>query len=493
MRRNSWVAGVLSGLVLSSCVTVTQPVGETAPSRWGEDTGAAIEAVLARDVGPAKLPGAVVAAGDAHGTRFLKASGHLQVLPLPLPMPEDAIFDLASVTKVVGTTTAIMLLVDEGRLALTDPISKHIPEWTGRPPGEDVRVHHLLTHTSGLPAYLSVEPLREKHGAGPRPDVVISAIAGLRLRRAPGSGVEYSCLNAILAGRLAENVAGISLHKLLSTSVFQPLEMMDTGWFLTRAQMARLTPTGKQGRLDAAGALAATTTADPSDEGLVHDPLARYYTSAERCAGNAGLFSSAADLGRFARMILGRGQLEGHRVLRAETVDLFTRVQTPAGMETRGYGWDVWDRHPFQPAPNGPEECRAVGHFGFTGTMIWLDKGSGLWAVVLANRLHRGQSTSAGTLRRDVLRAIVEGTARHSEPPARAGLSLQGNSAKLGSATSSPGPAVTTEKRGPRPSAPGGKHAAVSGGRPWRSRLTGSPAASRPWTSWRAFNTVSPG
>jgi CubicO group peptidase (beta-lactamase class C family) len=393
--------------------------GASAPasSAWRPATAMAITGVVDREVATGTVPGAVVAAGDAQGVRFLTAGGCLQLTPQPRPMPEDAIFDLASVTKVVGTTTAVMLLVDDGKLRLDDPLGKHIPEWRDRPAGEDVRVRHLLTHTSGLPAYLSVAPLEKAHGAGPQPDTVIAAIASLPLRRPPESGVEYSCLNAILAGRLAENCAGMSLQRFLTARVFQPLGMNDTGWQLKRAQLARLVPTGRTGRLEAEGELPADTPAGPFTAGLVHDPLARYYATAERCAGNAGLFSTAADLARFARMILGQGELDGVRVLRAETVALFTRVQTPSGAETRGYGWDVWNTYPFQPSQDRPAESQAIGHLGFTGTMIWIDKGSGLWAVVLASRVHGGPEASVTALRRAVIQAVVEGAAAAPPPP----------------------------------------------------------------------------
>jgi CubicO group peptidase (beta-lactamase class C family) len=412
--RGTCVPCGLLALGLAGYASAQEPA--LAPSRWGRDGADVLAGVVPRDLVAGQLPGAVVAAGDAQGVRFSLACGSLQLAPQPVPMPADAIFDLASVTKVVGTTTAVMLLVDEGRLGLDDPLANHLPEWRERPAGEDLRVRHLLTHTSGLPAYLTVALLEKEHGPGPQPDVVIAAIAKLPLRRAPDSGVEYSCLNAILAGRIAENVAGTSLHAFLTERVFLPLGMRDTGWQLTRAQRARLVPTGKTGCLGADGALPGDLPAGPCSAGLVHDPLAHYYATATRCAGNAGLFSTAADLGRFARLILGRGELDGLRLLRAETVERFTRVQTPPGMDTRGYGWDVWNSAPFQPAADRPAERLAVGHLGFTGTMIWLDKDSDLWAVVLASRVHGGPDASVVALRRDVIQAVAEGASAAPAP-----------------------------------------------------------------------------
>jgi CubicO group peptidase (beta-lactamase class C family) len=216
----------------------------------------------------------------------------------------------------------------------------------------------------------------------------------------------------ILAARVAEKVAGTSLHDFLTGRIFRPLGMRDTGWQLTRDQFRRLVPTSPEGRLGAAGALPESAPPGPFCGGLVHDPLARYYTTAERCAGNAGLYSTAADLAVFARMILGRGALGGVRVLRAETVEAATRVQTPAGMETRGLGWDVWNDPPFQPREAAPGRRPAVGHFGFTGPMIWIDPEAGAWAVVLASRLHGGEKAKVEGLRREVVRAVVEATGK---------------------------------------------------------------------------------
>ncbi len=399
MRPRAIRAGLLSSALCAACSSPPSP-----PPR---DPFAALDAVAARAVAEGGLPGAVVAAGDAVSVRFLGACGRLQIAPAPVPMPPDALFDLASLTKVVGTTTAVLRLVEEGKLGLDDPVASRLPAWAGRA-RDGITLRHLLTHTSGLPAYTALDPIRRRHGPGPAPDALIAAIASLPLRRPAGAGVEYSCLNMILAARVAEEAAGTSLHDFLAERVFGPLGMKDTGWRLTRDQLRRLAPTGPEGRLVAAGALPEAAPPGPFCEGLVHDPLARYYTTAKRCCGNAGLYSTAEDLGRFARMVLGRGVLDGVRVLRPETVDAATRVQTPAGMETRGLGWDVWNDPPFQPREAPPDRRPAVGHFGFTGTMLWIDPEAGTWAVVLASRLHGGDGARVEGLRREVVRAVVD-------------------------------------------------------------------------------------
>ena len=399
MRFRAIRAGLLSSALFAACSSPSSP-----PSR---DPFAALDAVAARAVAEGGLPGAVVAAGDAASVRFLKAYGFLQLAPAPVPMPPEALFDLASVTKVVGTTTAVLLLVEDGTLGLDDPVAARLPAWADRA-ADGITIRHLLTHTSGLPAYMAVEPIRRRHGPVPRPGAVLRAIAELPLRRPAGTGVGYSCLNMILAAAVAEETAGSPLHELLTRRAFGPLGMKDTGWRLTRGQLRRLAPTGPEGRLDADGALRDAVSPGPFCEGLVHDPLARCYTNNDRCCGNAGLYSTAEDLGRFARMILGRGALDGVRVLRPETVDAATRVQTPAGMETRGLGWDVWNDPPFQPREASAGRRPAVGHFGFTGTMLWIDPEAGTWAVVLASRLHGGDGAKVEGLRRAVVRAVVD-------------------------------------------------------------------------------------
>jgi CubicO group peptidase (beta-lactamase class C family) len=398
--------------VLSAACSLPPP---SVPPR--PDPFAALDAVAARAVAEGGLPGAVVAAGDTASVRFLKAYGRLQLAPAPVPMPPDALFDLASVTKVVGTTTAVLLLVEDGTLSLDDPLASRLSAWADRA-GDGITIRHLLTHTSGLPAYLAVEPIRKKYGPGPCPGAVLRSIAELPLRQPAGTGVEYSCLNMILAAAVVKETTDSPLHELLTRRVFGPLGMKDTGWRLESDQLLRLAPTAPEGRLDAEGRMREPPSTGPFCEGLVHDPLARYYTTVETCCGNAGLYSTAEDLGRFARMILGRGALDGVRVLRPETVDAATRVQTPAGTETRGLGWDVWDDPPFRPREDAPGRRPAIGHFGFTGTMIWIDPEAGAWAVVLASRLHGGAGAKADGLRREVVRA----TARAAHQAASGGV-----------------------------------------------------------------------
>lgn len=286
------------------------------------------------------IPGAVVHLGGPEGATYLKAFGDARV---------DTVWDLASCTKVVATTTAVLKLVEEGRIGLHEPVSKHLKAFEGR----DITIEELLTHRSGLPAYLSPKPEWA-------PEEIFARIAGLKLSK----DYRYSCLNMISLARVVEELTGSSLEEHCRRTIFEPLGMRDTGFAPTSSRCA-------------------ATAADLAP-GVVHDPLARAYGTPAHRPGNAGLFSTAADLGIFCRALLGG------RILKPETL---RRMFTPNG-DTRGLGWDVFDEAPFKPG---------VGHTGFTGTLIWLDPRTGRYALVLSNRTLRGEKTDVRRLRREVL------------------------------------------------------------------------------------------
>jgi CubicO group peptidase (beta-lactamase class C family) len=298
-----------------------------------------VPAVLAQD----GIPGAVVLIGGAEGVRYFRAFGEARL---------DTVWDLASCTKVVATTTAAMKLVEEGRLGLHDPVSKYVPCFAGR----DVTLEELLTHRSGLPAYLTPRP--EWSG-----DDILRRIAELKAAKE----YRYSCLNMITLARVVEEVAGRSLADYCRTEIFEPLGMKDTGFAPSASRCA--------------------ATAGDVAPGVVHDPLARAYGTPAHRPGNAGLFSTAGDLGIFCRALLAG------KILKPETV---RRMFTP-NADSRGLGWDVFDDAPYRPG---------VGHTGFTGTLIWLDPAGGRYALVLSNRTLRGEKTDVRRLRREVLATL---------------------------------------------------------------------------------------
>jgi CubicO group peptidase (beta-lactamase class C family) len=323
------------------------------------------EATVEAEIRRGGFPGAALAIGRWDRTVVERGIGHLEwVLGSPVVDPDNTVYDLASLTKVVATTTAVMLLVEDGKMDLDAPVQRYLPEFSGGRKGE-VSIRQLLTHTSGLPAWADL--------SGTPAEALRRAIA-TPLERAPGSTVEYSDLGFVVHFEAAQRAAGEPLFQLLDRRVFGPLGMLSTT-FLPGEGCPRCAPT--------------ETRSDGTPyQGLVHDPIAHAIGG---IAGNAGLFSTAHDLSRFAAMLAFGGHLDGVRVLKSSTVDQFIRRQPGAG--TRALGWDT-------PAPAGRGAAgveispRAFGHTGFTGTSLWVDPDRGTWVVLLANRTFRPQASN---------------------------------------------------------------------------------------------------
>jgi CubicO group peptidase (beta-lactamase class C family) len=275
-----------------------------------------------------ELPGAVVLVGRDDDVLYTQAIGHRALQPVAETMTVDTIFDLASLTKVVATTTSVMQLVEQGRVRLRDPVSRFVPEFGAH--GKDaITIQQLLTHTSGLPPDL---PLEESfHGS----DEAIRRASALAPESSPGEKFVYSDINFFLLGDIIRRVSGQRLDEYAADHVFAPLRMMQTRFLPPDAWRPRIAPTERCLPL-------AWPCADPEApflRGIVHDPTARRM---DGVAGHAGLFSTAADLSRFCRMLLHGGELDGARVLSPASVDRMTSSATPAGMkDVRGLGWDI--------------------------------------------------------------------------------------------------------------------------------------------------------
>jgi serine-type D-Ala-D-Ala carboxypeptidase len=273
--------------------------------------------------------------------------------------PDLTVYDLASLTKVVAATTAVMLLVEDGKLQLDAPVFRYLPEFIGGGK-EHVTVRHLLAHNSGLPAGANL------WSSSPA-EALAKAIA-VPLKYLPGQKVEYSDIGFVVLWAAAEQAAEEPLFRLLDRRVFGPLSMFSTT-FLPGVLCVRCAPTARR--------------PDGSEiRGRVHDPTAFRLGGV---TGNAGLFSTAHDVGRFAAMLANGGELDGVRVLQEETIRAFTRRQPGAG--TRALGWDT-------PTRDGTGAAglqispRAFGHTGFTGTSLWIDPDRGTWTVLLSNRTY---------------------------------------------------------------------------------------------------------
>ncbi|HEV3141179.1 MAG TPA: exo-beta-N-acetylmuramidase NamZ domain-containing protein, partial [Vicinamibacterales bacterium] len=288
-------------------------------------------------------------------------------------MTDDTIFDLASLTKVVATTTSVMQLVEQGRIRLRDPVAQFVPEFAAHGKG-GVTILHLLTHTSGLAPDLPLEV--EFSGT----DEAVRRANDLTPSAAPGERFVYSDINFFLLGDIVRRVAGERLDRYAKTHVFDPLGMKDTSFLPSESMRARIAPTERCRPM----AWPCSDPAAPFLRGIVHDPTARRM---DGVAGHAGLFSTAADLSRFCRMLLGGGRLDGAQILSPATIARMTTPSTPATMkDVRGLGWDIDSS--YSSNRGGLFPIGSFGHTGFTGTSLWLDPRSGGYVIFLSNRVH---------------------------------------------------------------------------------------------------------
>ncbi len=305
-------------------------------------------------------PGCAV--GVSHRGRVVLERGYgMADLESGTPMTPATVVHAASLAKQV-TALAVLLLVRDGRLALDDDVRKYLPELPdyGARYGTPITVRHLLTHTSGLPAFKPYD--RQTHD----PDSLATLLFTTPLDSAPGRRMVYSDIGAYHAGLIVERVSGQSLDRYLEERVFHPLDMRETMYRPPRELLARIAPT----EID--------TLRGGKVRGAVHDERAYYLGGV---SAHAGLFGSARDLARFAQMYLNGGTLGGVRVFRPETIELFTTRQ----VADRALGWQK---------PSGTNAAghlmseRAFGHTGFTGTSIWMDPAHDIYVILLSNRVN---------------------------------------------------------------------------------------------------------
>ncbi len=321
-----------------------------------------IDVAVNATIDDGQLPGAVVWVEHGSNT-YWNAYGHRALVPAEEDMTRDTIFDAASVTKVLATTPAIMLLLERGQLKLDEPAHSYLPEFSGGGK-EKITLRQLLTHTSGLPEDVSTHP--QWKGT----DTAIRMAAAMNLKAPPGAEFRYSDINFFLLGEIVARVSGSSLNDFCAKEIFRPLKMSDTGFLPPASKLPRVAPT--------------EMTDGVMLRGTVHDPTARFMGGV---AGHAGLFTTAPDMARFARMMLNLGELDGVRLFKPETVKLMTSVQTPPGLEDRrGFGWDIDSGYS---RPRGALFPRgSYGHTGFTGNAFWIDPFSKTFFIFLSNRVH---------------------------------------------------------------------------------------------------------
>jgi serine-type D-Ala-D-Ala carboxypeptidase len=322
-----------------------------------------IDRVVRRGIKAGGYPGAAVVVGRDGATVVKRGYGRLTYGSKSAAVsPSNTVYDIASLTKVVATTTALMVLYDQGKVDLHAQVSRYLPEFSGGMK-DSVTVEELLTHRSGLPAY------RELWRVTQNPIVARREVLATQLEYNPGSTYSYSDIGADVLGLLIERIAGEGMDTFLEKTVFGPLGMRNTSFRPRDTSFYRVAPTAKsptRGQI----------------RGVVHDENAYVLGGV---AGHAGLFSTATDLGVFAQMMLNGGEFGGVRVLSDSTVRLFTR--RTAGH--RALGWDTAEEG--FGAGNYLTE-RAYGHTGFTGTSIWIDPERNMYMILLTNRVYEAKA-----------------------------------------------------------------------------------------------------
>jgi uncharacterized protein YbbC (DUF1343 family)/CubicO group peptidase (beta-lactamase class C family) len=333
----------------------------------------AIDRAIEEAIAGKQTPNAIVLVGRSDQIAYEKAYGQRAIVPSAEAMTLDTIFDLASLTKVVATTTAVMQLVEQGRIRLNDTVASFVPGFERYGKGS-ITIRHLLTHVSGLRPDVDLHPWEGY-------DIAIDLAREEVPTSAPGERFVYSDINFFLLGHIVARVSGMPLDAYTQKYIFQPLGMTDTGFNPPAEKRARIAPTE---RCDTMAAWPCNTPAAAPLRGVVHDPTSRRMGGV---AGHAGLFSTARDLSRFARMLLHGGTLDGVEVLSPATVSRMTTPSTPGGMSSiRGLGWDIDTTYSTNRGELFP--VGSYGHTGFTGTSIWIDPSSQSYVIFLSSRLH---------------------------------------------------------------------------------------------------------
>ncbi len=354
-----------AGSVLSaSSVPAASGSAAASPVRLGN-----VDAIIRQAIADGNIPGAVLVVGHDGKVIYRKAYGERSLEPRRQPMTLDTIFDLASLTKVIATTTAVMQLMEQGKVRLNDPVAKYLPEFAQNGK-EDITIRQLLTHYSGLAPDLDLTtPWEGKNTAYQLAFVEPPETT-------PGSGFVYSDINFIVLGALVEKVSGETLDAYTEKHIFAPLKMTHTRYLPPASWRAKIAP----------------TQYDENEHmlwGVVHDPTARRMGGV---AGHAGLFSTGDDLAKFAQALLNGGD----GILSAEAVAKMTSPQTPPSAPIlRGFGWDI--DSPFSSNRGDLLPVGSYGHTGFTGTSLWIDPTTRTYIILLTNAVHpRGKGNVIG-------------------------------------------------------------------------------------------------
>ena len=350
--------------------------------------------VLEHALADSAFPGAIAIVGNHEGELAVAAVGHLTWGEPAVP-DRHSLWDMASLTKVVATTTSIMRLVDEGKVDVEAPVQRYLPDWTG--PGKSaITVRHLLTHSSGLPAFKPYDQITTNR------DSIDKLMLGTPLDSAPGRAMIYSDIGGYLLGKIVERVSGKTLDKYVVDALYHPVGMNETMFLPPASLLPRIAPT----EID--------TLRGGLVRGKVHDERAYYLGGV---SGHAGLFSSANDLSRFARILLNGGP----PIVSKATLAKFT-AYADSTFSNRGLGWQKPTLPGMKFSTAGPWasstkiSSKAFGHTGFTGTSIIIDPANDVYVILLTNRVNptRNNAKIGGVRTRltDAVYAVLPST-RH--------------------------------------------------------------------------------
>lgn len=401
-------------LAILPAIGMAQHLKQVSPEKVGMSSQRLLKAdsIIEDAICQGNIPGAVLAVVRHGQMAYLKAYGNRQVWPVQIPMTTNTIFDMASCSKAMSTALSALILCEEGKFRMLDAVNRYVPgfeDWKDETGDKTaIRIHHLMTHTSGLPAYYSPDP-----NATPDPDACIDHIAHMKRGFEPGTGFRYSCLNFITLQRIVEKTSGMSLRQFSRSRIFTPLGMNHTDyipcapdangvWHPTdQPCWAALMPEGEDWR-----SIVAPTTRQGADSvlcGMVHDPLARIMNGG--ISGNAGLFSSAEDIAVLCAMLQNEGTWNGHRIMSPQTARLVRTVPRFAEPFGRTYGWDNYSDYA---SCNG--DLFSAGtycHTGFTGTGIVVDPELDCSVILLTNSVHPDEGGSTVRLRSIVSNAVA--------------------------------------------------------------------------------------
>ncbi len=359
---------IFSVISVSTASTQSLREGQLAP----------LTAIAKKAIQSGKIPGAIILIGHEGKIVYRRVFGLRALKPKKASMTIDTLFDVASLTKVIATSTAVMQLVEMGKLNLEDPVAKYWPEFKANGK-EEITVRDLLTHYSGLRPALDLKPNWSGY------ETALRMIEEEKPLFPPGSNFIYSDINFIILGELVCRLSGEPLDAYCAKHIFKPLEMEDTSFTPSPAFRRRIAPTEYQ---NGTGKML---------WGEVHDPIAYNMGGV---AGHAGIFSTADDLAIFAQMLLDGGRRNDVQILSPLTVETMTTPQSPPDrLPLRGLGWNI---------DSSLASEGSYGHKGFTGTGIWIDPVSKTYLIILTNRVHPNGKGKVEPLRAEILSLVNE-------------------------------------------------------------------------------------